>query len=82
MLMKQAAQFFLHCDIVGDFISQGKLDVSGETIIKKFCQDALLAISNCFSAGTFSILVKEFVETWTGDSVLSFLWFPFSLLNI
>ncbi|KAJ6429335.1 hypothetical protein OIU84_020879 [Salix udensis] len=47
----QAAQFFLHCDIVGDFISQGKLDVSGETIIKKFCQDALLAISNCFSAG-------------------------------
>ncbi|KAG5240040.1 endoribonuclease Dicer [Salix suchowensis] len=52
----QAAQFFLHCDIVGDFISQGKLDVSGETIIKKFCQDALLAISNCFSAGQeFSI---------------------------
>ncbi|KAJ6690089.1 hypothetical protein OIU85_006378 [Salix viminalis] len=47
----QAVQFFLHCDIVGDFISQGKLDVSGETIIKKFCQDALLAISNCFSAG-------------------------------
>ncbi|KAJ6726835.1 DICER-RELATED [Salix purpurea] len=46
----------LHCDIVGDFISQGKLDVSGETIIKKFCQDALLAISNCFSAGQeFSI---------------------------
>ena len=72
MLMKQAAQFFLHCDIVGDFISQGKLDVSGETIIKKFCQDALLAISNCFSAGTFSILVKDL---WRHELVILFLVF-------
>lgn len=63
MLMKQAAQFLSHCDTDGDFILGGKLDVSGETIVKNFCQDASLAISNCFSAGTFSILVKEFVET-------------------
>ncbi|KAJ6909891.1 hypothetical protein NC652_020793 [Populus alba x Populus x berolinensis] len=47
----QAAQFFSHCDTDGDFISGGKLDVSGETIVKNFCQDASLAISNCFSAG-------------------------------
>ncbi|KAJ6902410.1 hypothetical protein NC651_020022, partial [Populus alba x Populus x berolinensis] len=47
----QAAQFLSHCDTDGDFISGGKLDVSGETIVKSFCQDASLAISNCFSAG-------------------------------
>ncbi|XP_052311294.1 endoribonuclease Dicer homolog 2 isoform X2 [Populus trichocarpa] len=47
----QAAQFLSHCDTDGDFISGGKLDVSGETIVKNFCQDASLAISNCFSDG-------------------------------
>jgi hypothetical protein len=49
--------------------------VSGETIVKKFCWDASLVISNCFSAGTFSNLAREFVEILTGDSFLLFYFF-------
>jgi hypothetical protein len=56
--------------------------VSGETIVKKFCWDASLVISNCFSAGTFSNLAREFVEILTGDSFLTFLVFLFIVLNI
>ncbi|KAI5574688.1 hypothetical protein BDE02_10G160800 [Populus trichocarpa] len=46
----QAARFLSHSDTDSDFIAWGKVDVSGETIVKKFCWDASLVISNCFSA--------------------------------
>jgi hypothetical protein len=82
MLMKQAARFLSHSDTDSDFIAWGKVDVSGETIVKKFCWDASLVISNCFSAGTFSNLAREFVEILTGDSFLTFLVFLFIVLNI
>ncbi|KAJ6891882.1 hypothetical protein NC651_025165 [Populus alba x Populus x berolinensis] len=46
----QAARFLSHRDTDGDFIAWGKVDVSGKTIVKNFCWDASLVISNCFSA--------------------------------
>ncbi|KAG6758162.1 hypothetical protein POTOM_038498 [Populus tomentosa] len=46
----QAARFLSHYDTDSDFIAWGKVDVSGKTIVKNFCRDASLVISNCFSA--------------------------------
>lgn len=75
--MKQAAQFLSHSDSDSEFIAWGRVDVAGETIVKKFCWDASLVISNFFSAGTFSNLAREFVEILTADSLLTFLVFLF-----
>ncbi|KAF9674540.1 hypothetical protein SADUNF_Sadunf10G0137700 [Salix dunnii] len=76
-LALQAAQFLSHSDSDSDFIAWGRVDVAGETTVKKFCWDASLVISNFFSAGTFSNLAREFVEIITGDSLLTFLVFLF-----
>ncbi|KAG6760040.1 hypothetical protein POTOM_036539 [Populus tomentosa] len=46
----QAARFLSHRDTDSDFVAWGKVDVSGKTIVKNFCWDASLVISNCFSA--------------------------------
>ncbi|KAH8501303.1 hypothetical protein H0E87_016207 [Populus deltoides] len=66
----QAAQFLSHCDTDGDFISGGKLDVSGETIVKNFCQDASLAISNCFSAGQ-ECSIRDNIKAHLGAGLLT-----------
>ncbi|KAJ6720653.1 hypothetical protein OIU85_023828 [Salix viminalis] len=50
-LALQAAQFLSHSDSDSEFIAWGRVDVAGETIVKKFCWDASLVISNFFSAG-------------------------------
>ncbi|KAB5538633.1 hypothetical protein DKX38_016166 [Salix brachista] len=76
-LALQAAQFLSHSDSDSEFIAWGRVDVAGETIVKKFCWDASLVISNFFSAGTFSNLAREFVEILTADSLLTFLVFLF-----
>ncbi|KAJ6718138.1 hypothetical protein OIU79_006129 [Salix purpurea] len=50
-LALQAAQFLSHSDSDSEFIAWGRVDVAGETIVKKFCWDASLVISNFVSAG-------------------------------